>query len=54
MKVNKLEAVNFKNYSKLSIDFNKLENINFILGRNGLGKSSILDALSYSLFGKTL
>lgn len=54
MKVNKLEAVNFKNYSKLSIDFNKLENINFILGKNGLGKSSILDALSYSLFGKTL
>ena len=54
MKVNKLEAVNFKNYSKLSIDFNKLENINFILGKNGLGKSSILDALSYALFGKTL
>lgn len=54
MKIIKLEAINFKNYSKLCIDFNKISNVNFIIGKNGLGKSSILDAISYALFGKTL
>lgn len=54
IKLIKLEASNFKNYKTLHIDFDKLDHINMIIGRNGLGKSSILDTLSYVLFGETL
>ena len=35
---------NFRNYSDLQIDFNK--NINFIVGKNGSGKTNILEAVT--------
>ena len=40
MKLTKLDIVNFRNYSKLSLDFN--DNINIFIGNNGEGKTNIL------------
>ncbi|MBN6889935.1 DNA repair exonuclease SbcCD ATPase subunit [Cytobacillus horneckiae] len=44
----RLEVENFKNHRSLNIDFG---NLNKITGRNGAGKSSIGDAISWLLFG---
>ena len=48
MIINSLTLENFKSHSKTKLEFN--ENISLILGSNGAGKSSILEAISYSLF----
>ncbi|MBR0472002.1 MAG: AAA family ATPase [Methanosphaera sp.] len=48
MIINSLTLENFKSHKNTKIDFN--ENISLILGSNGAGKSSILEAISYSLF----
>lgn len=44
----RLEVENFKNHKKLSIALGELTNI---LGRNGVGKSSVADAIAWVLFG---
>ena len=44
MKINKLSLVNFRNYSKLSISFDK--NMNIFVGDNGQGKTNILEAIT--------
>lgn len=54
MKLNDLHAKLFKNYKNLDINFNNLKPINFIIGNNGVGKSTILDAICYAFFGETL
>jgi len=48
MIINSLTLENFKSHKNTKLNFN--ENISLILGSNGAGKSSILEAISYSLF----
>jgi len=48
MIINSLTLENFKSHKNTKLTFN--ENISLILGSNGAGKSSILEAISYSLF----
>jgi len=43
--------VNYRNYEKLSIDFNK--HINLILGKNGQGKTNIVESLTLMAIGKS-
>ena len=45
MKIDKLKLVNFRNYSKLDIDF--CPYLNIIIGNNAQGKTNILDAIYY-------
>lgn len=51
MIINKLKLENFKSHKDTQIDFN--QGISLILGENGAGKSSILEAISYALFKDT-
>ncbi|WP_171038188.1 ATP-binding protein [Aquibacillus sediminis] len=44
MKLRKLQLKNFRGYEELEVDFN--ENLNVIIGKNDVGKSTILDALN--------
>ena len=48
MLIDKIELNSFKGIEILSLDFN--EGINLIYGRNELGKSTIIEAINYSLF----
>lgn len=45
----KLELTNFKNHPSLEVNFSDITNIS---GRNGVGKSSIGDAITWCLYGK--
>lgn len=44
-----IEMENFKNHRKLSMSFGDITNIT---GRNGAGKSTIADAVTWTLFGR--
>ncbi|MDP3033744.1 MAG: AAA family ATPase [Methanobacteriaceae archaeon] len=48
MIINSLAMKNFKSYSKMNLDFNS--GISIIIGQNGAGKSTILEAVSFALF----
>ena len=50
MIIKTLKLENFKSYKNSTIDFD--QGISLILGENGSGKSSILEAISFALFGK--
>jgi len=41
----KLSLINFKNYSELELNFSA--KINCFIGRNGVGKTNLLDAIYY-------
>ena len=43
MKITNLEIINFRNYERLSVEFNN--NINIFIGNNGEGKTNILEAI---------
>jgi len=45
MHIEKLSLINFKNYKELDLDFSN--RINCILGKNGSGKTNLLDAIYY-------
>ena len=49
MKINKIYAVNFRNYSACNLDFSSM--INVFYGQNAQGKTNILEAIFYSSFG---
>ena len=49
MKINKIYAVNFRNYSSCNLDFSSM--INVFYGQNAQGKTNILEAIFYSAFG---
>ena len=42
MKLTKLDIINFRNYEKLSLEF---EDVNILIGRNGVGKTNILESI---------
>lgn len=51
MNVTKIELYNFRNYSNYKID--KFTNLNIIIGNNGIGKTSILEAIYLGSLAKT-
>lgn len=48
MKINRVHLDNYRVHEKLDIEFSR--GINLLLGPNGKGKSSILEAIGYALF----
>lgn len=48
MKINKIYAINFRNYASCSLDFASM--INVFYGQNAQGKTNILEAIFYSAF----
>ena len=48
MIIESIEMENFKSHSNTRVDFNT--GISIIIGENGAGKSSILEAVSFALF----
>jgi DNA replication and repair protein RecF len=51
MSIDKLNVFDFRNLASQSIEFN--DNINFVIGDNGSGKSSLLEAIFYLGHGKS-
>ena len=51
MIINNIELQNYRVHKEISIDFSK--GINLLLGDNGKGKSSILEAIGITLFGSS-
>ncbi|MBQ3691518.1 MAG: DNA replication/repair protein RecF [Bacteroidales bacterium] len=51
MRVKKLNIVNFKNHGEKEFSFN--QKINCFVGKNGVGKTNVLDALYYLSFSKS-
>ena len=51
MNIQKIHIINFKNHKSLKLDFHK--NIVCIVGKNGIGKTNILDAIHFSCMGKS-
>lgn len=51
MRIDSLKLINYRNYEALSISFNK--NINLILGKNGQGKTNIVEAISLLSIGRS-
>ena len=51
MYIKKLNLINFRNYEMLDIEFNK--NINLITGKNGQGKTNIVEAIYMLAFSKS-
>ena len=51
MHINSLKLVNYRNYDSLLVEFNK--NINLILGKNGQGKTNIVESLTLMSIGKS-
>lgn len=49
MKINKLEAVNFRSFSEVSINFH--DKLTVLIGNNGSGKTTILDGIALG-FGR--
>lgn len=52
MRINRVYLENYRVHEKLEIEFSK--GINLLLGENGKGKSSILEAIGYALFDSGL
>ena len=51
MYIERLQLANFKNYSELDVSFSN--NVNCLVGNNGVGKTNLLDALYYLSFCKS-
>ena len=49
MKINKLQLVNFRNYDRCTVDFDRM--VTVFYGNNGQGKTNILESIFYSAFG---
>lgn len=52
MKINRIHLENYRIHDKLDVEFDS--GINLLLGENGKGKSSILEAIGYALFNSEL
>ena len=51
MYIERLQLANFKNYDELDVTFSN--NVNCLVGNNGVGKTNLLDALYYLSFCKS-
>ena len=51
MRLKTLQLVNYRNYDNLHINFN--ERINLLVGRNGQGKTNIVESIYMLSFGKS-
>jgi DNA replication and repair protein RecF len=51
MHIQKLQLLNFKNYTETNLDF--VRQVNVLVGRNGSGKTNLLDAIYYLSFTKS-
>lgn len=51
MYLERLQLANFKNYEQLDVEFSN--NVNCLVGNNGVGKTNLLDALYYLSFCKS-
>lgn len=51
MYLKKLSLLNYKNFSEVSFDFN--EKINCFVGKNGMGKTNVLDAIYHLAYTKS-
>jgi len=51
MYIQKLQLLNFKNYEEIALDFTG--KVNVLVGRNGSGKTNLLDAIYYLSFTKS-
>ncbi|RAV99369.1 DNA replication/repair protein RecF [Pseudochryseolinea flava] len=51
MYLQKLQLLNFKNYEEIALDF--ASKVNVLVGRNGSGKTNLLDAIYYLSFTKS-
>ncbi len=51
MNITKIELLNFRNYSKKNFD--NFSNLNIIIGKNGIGKTSILEAIYLGSLAKS-
>ena len=51
MNITKLELNNFRNYNKKI--FNNFSNLNIIIGKNGIGKTSIIEAIYLGSLAKS-
>ena len=51
MILNKIHLKNFRNFSELDFSFNN--KLNFVLGKNGSGKTTILESIHYLAFTKS-
>ena len=49
MKISKLQLVNFRNYDRCTVNFDKM--VTVFYGNNGQGKTNILESIFYSAFG---
>ena len=45
MYLERLAVINFRNYKQLDVKFNK--GINYLVGKNGVGKTNLLEAIYY-------
>jgi len=52
MHIDKIKINNFKNYNSTEISFSS--KINFLYGKNGAGKTNLLDAIYYLSYGKSI
>ena len=52
MHIDKIKINNFKNYNSTEISFSS--KINFLYGKNGAGKTNLLDAIYYLSYGKSM
>ena len=52
MHIDKIKINNFKNYNSAEISFSS--KINFLYGKNGAGKTNLLDAIYYLSYGKSM
>jgi DNA replication and repair protein RecF len=51
MYLNKISLFNYKNFSEVSFDFD--HKINCFVGKNGIGKTNVLDAIYHLAYGKS-
>ena len=51
MNITKIELINFRNYKKIVLD--NFSNLNILIGTNGIGKTSILEAIYLGSLAKT-
>ena len=52
MKINRVKLTNYRVHKDLEVDFTR--GINLLLGKNGSGKSSILEAIGFAMFDSSL